>query len=61
MVQTLVQLVLNQIDFLALNARQKLLVQLFKLKKKKKSPLKEYGMRNECVERVAREQGGRGS
>ena len=59
MVQTLVQLVLNQIDFLALNARQKLLVQLFKLKKNR--PLKEYGMRNECVERVAREQGGRGS
>ena len=57
--QTLVQLVLNQIDFLALNARQKLLVQLFKLKKKK-CPLKEYGMRNECVERVAREQGERG-
>lgn len=55
MVQALVQLVLNQIDFLALNARQKLLVQLFKLKKK--CPLKEYGMRNECVERVARKQG----
>lgn len=36
--ETLVQLVLNQIDFLALNARQKLLVQLFKLKKKKMSP-----------------------